>query len=156
MEKGVLCPLKLWVPPKEAISSCFLPPTLPPLWMLFLESICTFFHWIFQCGGAWWVPLTGLSWLPSRLACSPLLFHQAPSPHPSIFDGFRYRLFHCIIVIQAQNKNLSTIIKLFFFITPVTKYNSPSEANLWFLIDHWFIVSCWWSLHPSQEIDTQW
>ena len=88
MEKSVLRPLQLWVPP-EASSSCFLPPTLPPLWMLFLVSICTFFHWVSQCDSAWWVPLARLSWLPSRLACNPLLFYQAPSPHPSIVDGFK-------------------------------------------------------------------
>ena len=67
----------------------FLPPTLPPLWMLFIVSICTFFYRGSQCDGAWWVPFTGLSWLPSRLACGPLLFHEAPSPHPSIVDGFK-------------------------------------------------------------------
>ena len=37
--------------------------------------------------GAWWLPLTGLSWLPSWLT-----FHQAPSPHLSIHDGFNYNL----------------------------------------------------------------
>ena len=37
-----------------------------------------------------WVPLSGLlSWLPSKIACSTLLLHQAPSPHPSIVDGFK-------------------------------------------------------------------
>ena len=35
-----------------------------------------------------WVPLSGLSWLPYKIACGPLLLHQAPSPHPSIVDGF--------------------------------------------------------------------
>ena len=27
-----------------------------------------------------WVPLTGLSWLPSRLTCGSFQFHHAPSP----------------------------------------------------------------------------
>ena len=72
-------------------SSCVLPPTLPPLWMFFLLSICASFHRGSQCDGGWWVPLIGLSWLPSRLACVPPLFHQAPSPHPStcIVHGFK-------------------------------------------------------------------
>ena len=35
-----------------------------------------------------WVPLSGLSWLPYKIACGPPLLHQAPSPHPSIVDGF--------------------------------------------------------------------
>ena len=56
--------------------------------MFFLLSICVFFHWGFHCDGAWRVPLTCLSWLPSKLVCGPLLFHQAPFPHPSIIDEF--------------------------------------------------------------------
>ena len=36
----------------------------------------------------WWVPLSGFSWLPSKIACGPLLLLQAPSPHPSIVDRF--------------------------------------------------------------------
>ena len=53
------------------------------------ESFFSFInlHWGSQCDGAWWLPLTGLSWLPSWLA-----FHQAPSPHLSIHDGFNYNL----------------------------------------------------------------
>ena len=39
--------------------------------------------------GAWWVLLSGLSWFPSKIACGPLLLHQAPSPHPSIVGGFK-------------------------------------------------------------------
>ena len=76
-------------------SSCVLLPTLPPLWMFFLLSICASFHRGSQCDGGWWVPLIGLSWLPSRLACGPPLFHQAPSPHPStcIVDGFKLDLY---------------------------------------------------------------
>ena len=44
-------------------------------------------HWGSQCDGACWLPLTGLSWLPSWLT-----FHQVPSPHLSIHDGFNYNL----------------------------------------------------------------
>ena len=53
---------------------------------------CAFFHWGSQCDGASWVLLTGLSWLPSRLTCGSLQFHQTPSPHPSIVDVFNYRI----------------------------------------------------------------
>ena len=66
----------------------FFAPSPPPLWMFFLVSVCAFLHWGYQYDGAWWVPLTGLSWLLSRLACSSLQFHQVPSSHPSIADGF--------------------------------------------------------------------
>jgi len=42
-----------------------------------------------QCDGAWWLPLTGLSWLPHALGyCAPLSF-QAPSPSSSIVDEFK-------------------------------------------------------------------
>ena len=37
-----------------------------------------------------WVPLTGLSWLPSRFTCGALQFHHAPFPHPSIADGLMW------------------------------------------------------------------
>ena len=55
-------------------------------WRKFFFSFINL-HWGSQCGGAWWLPLTGLSWLPSWLA-----FHRAPSPHLSIHDGFNYNL----------------------------------------------------------------
>ena len=42
----------------------------------FLVSICTFLHWRSQCDSAWSMPLIGLSWLPSRLPCNSLQFHQ--------------------------------------------------------------------------------
>ena len=55
--------------------------TVTPLFMVpvFLQALVVEFGWM---------PLSGLSWLP-RIACSPLLLHQAPSPHPSIVDGFK-------------------------------------------------------------------
>ena len=34
-----------------------------------------------QSDGAWWMPLTGFSWLLSRLTCGFLRFHQAPYSH---------------------------------------------------------------------------
>ena len=42
----------------------------------FLVSICPFLHWRSQCDSAWSMPLIGLSWLPSRLPCNSLQFHQ--------------------------------------------------------------------------------
>ena len=66
-------------------------------------------HWGSQCDGAWWLLLTGLSWLPSWLA-----FHQAPSPHLSIHDGFNYNL-------KGQVKDLldnSCVSLDFYFIYP--------------------------------------
>ena len=44
-----------------------------------LVSICAFRHWGSQCDGAWWLRLTGLSWLPS---CTRL---QLPSVSPGTF-----------------------------------------------------------------------
>lgn len=57
-----------------------------------LVSICAFLHGGFLCDGAWCLRLTGLSCLPSALACSSLQFHQAPSLHPSVVDGFNKML----------------------------------------------------------------
>ena len=57
-----------------------------------LVSICASLHWGSQCDGAWCVPLSGLSWLPSKIACGPLPLLQAPSPHPPIVDGFNVLL----------------------------------------------------------------
>ena len=62
-----------------------------------------------QCDGACWLPLTELSWLPSWLT-----FHQAPSPHLSIHDGFNYNL-------KGQVKDLldnSCVSLDFYFIYP--------------------------------------
>ena len=55
-----------------------------------LVSICASFLSGSLCDGAWWVPLSGLSWLPSKIACSPLLPHEAPSSHPSIVDRWMW------------------------------------------------------------------
>ena len=49
------------------------------------------------------------------LLAAPFCFTRHLHHTHQFLDGFRYILFHCIIVIQAQNKNLSTIIVLFFF-----------------------------------------
>ena len=38
-----------------------------------------------------WVPLTGLSWLPSRLTCGAFQFHHAPSPHHLLPTGMQFR-----------------------------------------------------------------
>ena len=70
-------------------SSSFLFALNPPSFLdAFLGKYLHLFHCGFQCDGARWVLLTGLSRLPYRLACSPLLFHKAPSPHPSVVGGF--------------------------------------------------------------------
>ena len=71
--------------------SCFCPQLSLPCRCV-LVSICAFLHRGFLCDGAWWLPLTRLSWLPCALACSFLQFHQAPSLHPSVVDGFNKML----------------------------------------------------------------
>ena len=109
---------------------CFLPPPLPPLWWLFWVSVCAFFHRGSQCDGAWWVPLTGLAWLPSRLACSPLLFHQTPSPHLSIVDGFNWKIDNLLVL------NSVCLVKIYFY------YIDTDEIPGFFLLlkNHIFIV----------------
>ena len=87
---------------------CFLRPPLPPLWMLFWVSICTFFPRGSQCVCAWWVPLTGLSWLLSRLACGPLLFHQTPSLYLSIVDRFKWKIDNLLVVSSV------CLVKIYF------------------------------------------
>ena len=111
--------------------SCFLRPTLPPLWKLFLvSSNCASFHWGSKCDGARWVPLSGLSWLPSRLAYAPFLFHQAPSPHTYIVDGFNHSL---------HGKKYCNIHLVVFFL-PL----SLSTQTIWFTQDHeWCTLYMW-------------
>ena len=86
-----------------------------------LVSICTSFHWGSQCDGAWWVPLSGLSWLPSKITCGPLLGHQAPSPHPSIVDGcnhlFKSTVFICCNYITYNVAVLVLIVTFIFMLT---------------------------------------
>ena len=67
---------------------CFCPQLSLPFGCYSRYCICAYLLWGSQRNGAWWVPLKGLSWLPSRLACSSLQFHQAPPSHPSIVNGF--------------------------------------------------------------------
>ena len=67
----------------------FFAPNPPSSLDAVLVSICSSFPSDSQCDGAWWVPLSGLSWLPSKIACRPLPLLQVPSPHPSIVDGFK-------------------------------------------------------------------
>ena len=52
-----------------------------------LSAFCPKKFWNFK--PPWWLPLSGLSWLPSKIACDPLLLLQAPSPHPFIDDGLK-------------------------------------------------------------------
>ena len=47
---------------------------------------------LFWCDCAWWLPLTGLSWLPytlSSCACGSTI--QAPNPHSSIVNEFKLK-----------------------------------------------------------------
>ena len=60
---------------KGETMSCDSPVHCP---LFFLQALVDWFGW---------VPLTGLSWLPSRLTCGTFQFHHAPSPHPSIANG---------------------------------------------------------------------
>ena len=60
----------------------------PPLPLGGSCEYLTSFHWGAQCFGAWWVPLTGLSWLPSRSLTASSVF-SGIIPTPSIDDGFK-------------------------------------------------------------------
>ena len=61
----------------------------PPLPFLLAQAMVSiqvgkYLHWVFQCDGAWWwLPLSGLPWIP---AC------PAPSPSSSIGDEFNWQL----------------------------------------------------------------
>ena len=50
-------------------------PALPLLWVGLGKYLKTF-HWGSQCDGTWWLPLTGLSWLP-----------LCPLAAPSVYSG---------------------------------------------------------------------
>ena len=57
-----------------ALAVCFAAPTPPSLlWLgkyLVLVSIWVgkYLHWFCQCYGAWWLPVSGLPWIPARSA----------------------------------------------------------------------------------------
>ena len=62
------------------VFTCLLLPALPSL-CVGLGNYLKIFHWGFQCHGAWWLPLTGLSWLPSRSLATPSVYSGTfPTP----------------------------------------------------------------------------
>ena len=85
----------------------FLLPAFPSLWMFFGKymSISPLRN------GAWRLPLTGLSWLPSRFAWGSLLFHQAPSPHLHVcfVNGFNLQILS--LSLQQQSKQMQINLK---------------------------------------------
>ena len=66
------------------VFTCLLLPALPSL-CVGLGKYLKIFHWGFQCHGAWWLPLTGLSWLPSRSLAAPSVY-SGTFPTPIWFD----------------------------------------------------------------------
>ena len=62
------------------VFTCLLLPALPSL-CVGLGKYLKIFHWGFQCHGAWWLPLTGFSWLPSRSLAAPSVYSGTfPTP----------------------------------------------------------------------------
>ena len=62
------------------VFTCLLLPALPSL-CVGLGKYLEIFHWGFQCHGAWWLSLTGLSWLPSRSLATPSVYSGTfPTP----------------------------------------------------------------------------
>ena len=62
------------------VFTCLLLPALPSL-CVGLGKYLKIFHWGFQCHGTWWLPLTGLSWLPSRSLAAPSVYSGTfPTP----------------------------------------------------------------------------
>ena len=76
--------------------------------MLFLVSICTVFHWGSQCDSAWWVPLSGLSWLPSRITCSPFCFtRHLPDTHLLLMDRFNQGWGECYPLSREKKHTIT-------------------------------------------------
>ena len=76
------CQFFCWLCLLHAVVKALLLPALSPCgWVLI--SICQTLHWGSQCDGVWWLPFTGLSWLPaSVLACNSInLSRQFPHSH---------------------------------------------------------------------------
>ena len=68
-------------------------PAFPFLWVGLGKYLKTF-HWGSQCDGALWLPLTGLSWLPSRSLVAPSVYSGAfPTP------------IYCRVLILSKCKN---------------------------------------------------
>lgn len=74
-----------------------------------------------QCDGAWWVPLTGLSWLPFRLACT------IPSVWPGTFPtlilsmGLFLFLFY-FTTLSRYNNNKEKITKIYKYDHPLNNW----------------------------------
>ena len=123
-----------------ARSGCLLPPNPPSsLDALFSKYLDLFpLRFLVWLHGAWWVLLSGLSWLPSRIAYSPLLFHQASSPHPSIvnFDGFKSYLKTVRVNLYGAVKPELDILEAFGISCVKLPYFFASSCNLIYLV--WF------------------
>ena len=72
-----------------------LPPSLPPsLPLCGKHEVSIIVPLFFQCDSAWWLPLTGLSWLPHTFgscACRSNIF-PVTFPNSSIVDEFNKRI----------------------------------------------------------------
>ena len=72
-------------------------PSHPCGWVLI--SIYQTLHWGSQCDGVWWLPLTGLSWLPaSALACNSI----------SLSRHFP----HCHLLLMGLNLKWTDLFKI--------------------------------------------
>ena len=79
-----------------------------------------------QSDGAWWMPLTGFSWLLSRLTCGFLRFHQAPYSHTYLLSmGLTVR----ISTINQRWKRHTDQISWLFLTSSVTHEKKKSKTK---------------------------
>ena len=96
---------------KRETRSCESPVRCPPF---FIQAPVDWFGW---------VPLTGLSWLPSRLTCGTFQFHHAPSTQPSIADGLMWLKCNLGSSLHHQsNMGWSWALALFYSTFPIVNH----------------------------------
>ena len=72
-----------------------LPLLFPPSWLAMVSTqVGKYLHRVSQCDGAWWwLPLSGLPWIPACPAtCSHFAWHHHPLSSSSIGDEFNVNL----------------------------------------------------------------
>ena len=96
---------------KGETRSCESPVRCPPF---FIQAPVDWFGW---------VPITGLSWLPSRLTCGTFQFHHAPSTQPSIADGLMWLKCNLGSSLHHQsNMGWSWALALFYSTFPIVNH----------------------------------
>ena len=83
---------------------CFVAPTPSPLFVLVSFWVGKYLHWFYQCDGTWWLPLSGLTWIPARSAriTRGSTISKAPSPSSSIGDGFNEKEIQLLILVNGS------------------------------------------------------